>query len=176
MWYDLRQSRRVSQSGSRRSALRNALPSIVDRKYQGVRISRQQLSAGSDDEDPSAIDLDYMLANPDKEHTVDEEVDDGLSASNRSSDSVDSGSEDDDQSRQPSITPADEQAGDVTTSLKKSKEDDIQKGQAVKAQLVRGNILRLYLLTCVSSYYGIRYSTRGYDYKSQWLLPTGFLQ
>lgn len=84
----------------------------------------------------------------DEEHTTDEELDDSLSVSERSSD-MDSGREDDNQSRQPSITPSDEQAGDVTTSLKKSREDDIQKGQAVKAQLVRGNILRLYVLTCV---------------------------
>ena len=55
--------------------------------------------------------------------------------------------DDDNQSREPSpskmVTPTDEQTEDISTVLKKSRDDDIRKGQAVKAQLVRYDLVYL---------------------------------
>jgi hypothetical protein len=117
-----------------------------------------QLLGESDDDDPSTIDIDneaeQMFVIPGEQHTGNEEPERTLSVSNRSSDAEDSGQSgsEDDQSRQPStnmIPPTGGQEGDASVTLKKSREDDIRKGRAVKAQLVRCNIWYLYVLTCV---------------------------
>ena len=112
--------------------------------------------AESDDEEPSIIDIDDahegMFTVPGERHAADEELEDSLSGSSDIDDSGQSDSEHD-ESQQPStnmITPTEGQAEDVSTTLKKSREDDIQKGQAVKAQLVRSNPFRLYILTWIS--------------------------
>ena len=141
---------------NRRSALRNRLPSVADPKYEGVRISRKDLLNDEDGEgweDEEDDDEDEGLAVDDEEEMDSEEENQDESRHQHTASSPvhapsESGEESDEHSNDDTEerlvpqrhTP---QAGetepptDMTSSLAKTRENDMKKGQAVKRQIVR---------------------------------------
>lgn len=172
------------------------MPSVADAKYEGIRVSRKQLledeEEGSDEdkeEEQGRDGLEEGASNDEDDLDSDDQGDGGsLQGSHdriferrlpSASEESDGGSES--EGEKP-LTPEHSKQGpadqalpdDVTSTLQKTRENDIKKGQAVKRQIVR-------LLHCAIRdsplnfknfrLYGTPYSIRGYDFKSRWSLP-----
>ncbi|KAF8972656.1 apoptosis antagonizing transcription factor-domain-containing protein [Flammula alnicola] len=152
------------------SSIRNRFPSVADAKYEGVRISRKQLLEDTDDdlsdenneEDPEDFgnvegEEEDMDSQTRPTETPYREGSEQLSNGRAPSDSEEGGdgSEDDEDvpEKQPSNKLQEGHTEDVTSSLKKTREDDMKKGQAVKKQIALWDTIlgtRIQLQKCPS--------------------------
>lgn len=112
------------------------LQSVADPKYEGVKTSRKQLMEDSDHE-PSDLENDY----PDEES----EPDDQSGDEEDDNQSIPSQSEPEEASDEPHATSPPpkksnlepEPAEDLSSTLRKTREEDRKKGKAVSQQIVR---------------------------------------
>lgn len=143
----------------RPSALRNRLPSVADAKYEGVRVSRKQLLEdsveGSDEhehEEQAEGGLEKYASNDEDDVDSDDQGEGGSVQGSHdhvferrlpsASEESDGGSESEGENP-PTLEPSEQvpaaqvPSDDVTSTLQKTRENDIKKGQAVKRQIVR---------------------------------------
>ncbi|KAF9477766.1 TRAUB-domain-containing protein [Pholiota conissans] len=144
------------------SILRNQLPSVADPKYEGVRVSRKQLLEDSDEglveddenddgdvehpghgesgeqgiEDGDDVDSDHNEEGF-RDHLFGRRIPAESEGSEANSEEEGKEEEEEEEERQEEHQRQvdDEPSEDVTSTLKKSRETDIKKGQAVKRQL-----------------------------------------
>jgi len=146
-------------SFSSTSSLRNALPSVADQKYEGVRTSRKALLEESEDEEEEEHSQGDGSEEAGAMHDDDEEViseedgfgDVGDGEGQHSDEGSPSGSEEGDdepneEDEEPVADPigppksngrTEGPQGDISSTLKRAREEDLLKGHAVKRQLVR---------------------------------------
>ena len=188
----------------RPSSLRKMQQSITDPKYEGVRTSRQKLME-SEEEDSSGDDAQ----DDEESHDDDDDDDDEDESEERrvwfenmpsdnqpwnsngvisDDDMIPSASKDGSEESEeaiasnrnaPSKQPSENVTEDLSSTLKNKREEDLEKGQAVKRQAVRPLYsLRFCQRNTTSIYrpYGTRYSTPEYVFKNLSYLLTDFRQ
>ncbi|KJA15245.1 hypothetical protein HYPSUDRAFT_48566 [Hypholoma sublateritium FD-334 SS-4] len=139
------------------STLRNKLPSVADAKYEGIRVSRKQLledeEEGSDEdkeEEQGRDGLEEGASNDEDDLDSDDQGDGGSLQGSHDhiferrlpSASEESDGDSESEGEKP-LTPEHLKQGpadqalpdDVTSTLQKTRENDIKKGQAVKRQI-----------------------------------------
>lgn len=141
------------------SSLRNALPSIADQKYEGVRTSRKALLEESEDEEEEEHSQgdgpeEAGAMDDDDEEVISEEDDFGDvgdGEGQHSDEGSPSGNEEEDnEPDEEDEEPVAEPMGppksngrteglqeDISSTLKRAREEDLLKGHAVKRQVVR---------------------------------------
>ena len=180
----------------RPSSLRKMQRGVTDPKYEGVRTSRQKLMESEEDSSGDDAQDDEESHDDDDDESEERRVwFENMPSDNQpwnsngvisDDDMIPSASKDGSEESEeaiasnrnaPSKQPSENVTEDLSSTLKNKKEEDLEKGQAVKRQAVRPLYsLRFCQRNTTSIYrpYGTRYSTPEYVFKNMSYLLTNF--